>query len=96
MILHTVNSSPLSTFALHDCLKQIADNDILLLISDGVIATSATIEQQPTLLKLHESQRLFVLQEDLAARGLDVKVGQVIDYPAFVDVTIQCKSQLAW
>ena len=96
MILHTVNSSPLSTFSLHDCLKQLDDNDILLLISDGVIAASATIEQQPILLKLHESQRLFVLQEDLVARGLDVKVGEIIDYSAFVDLTIQCKSQLAW
>ncbi|MEL0660770.1 sulfurtransferase complex subunit TusB [Psychromonas arctica] len=96
MILHTVNSSPLSTFSLHDCLKQIADNDILLLISDAVIATSATIEQKATLLKLHESKRLFVLQDDLEARGLVANVGQIIDYPAFVDLTIQCKSQLAW
>ncbi|WP_025565710.1 sulfurtransferase complex subunit TusB [Psychromonas sp. SP041] len=96
MILHTVNSSPLSTFSLHDCLKQLADNDILLLMSDGVIAASASIEQQSTLLKLHESQRLYVLQDDLEARGLVVNVGQIIDYPAFVNLTIQCKSQLSW
>jgi tRNA 2-thiouridine synthesizing protein B len=96
MILHTVNSSPLSTFSLHDCLKQLADNDILLLMSDGVIAASASIEQQSTLLKLHESQRLYVLEDDLVARGLVVNVGKIIDYSAFVDLTIQCKSQLSW
>jgi len=96
MILHTVNSSPLSTFSLHDCLKQLADNDILLLMSDGVIASSAFIEEHSSLSKLHESQRLFVLQDDLEARALVANVGQIIDYPAFVGLTIQCKSQLAW
>lgn len=96
MILHTVNRSPLSSFSLQDCLKQLAENDLLLLISDGVIASSATIEQQSILLKLHGSQRLFVLQDDLIARGLEAKIGRVIDYPAFVNLTIQCKSQLAW
>lgn len=96
MILHTVNSSPMSSFALQDCLAQLADNDLLLLISDAVIAVSATTEQQTTLLQLHDNKRLFVLQADLEARGLTMNIGQIVDYQGFVDLSIKCKSQLAW
>lgn len=96
MILHTVNTSPMSSFALQDCLKHLAESDILLLMSDAVVAVSATIDQQATLLQLHESKRLFVLQADLEARGLIASIGQIIDYQGFVNLSIQCKSQLAW
>lgn len=96
MILHTVNSSPFSTFSLHDCLKQLSENDLLLLTGDAVIAASACLTDAPALRRLHDNKRLFVLQADLKARGLNVNVGHVVDYAGFVNLCIDCKSQLAW
>ncbi|TEW55711.1 sulfurtransferase complex subunit TusB [Psychromonas sp. RZ22] len=96
MILHTIKSSPLSTFSLQDCLKHLSEHDCVLLMNDAVIAVSASLELQPTLLQLHESKRLFILQDDLQARGLHADFGQIIDYAGFVDLTIKCQSQLAW
>jgi len=96
MILHTVKSSPFSSFALKDCLKLLNNDDKLLLISDAVTAVSALVDCQPELLKLHDERRLFILKEDLQARGLTAEYGRVIDYSDFVNLTIQCQSQLAW
>lgn len=96
MILHTINSSPLSHFALQNCLTYIGVNDYVLLTGDAVIAVSAKIEQRPHLFELHKHNRLFVLQVDLQARGLSADVGKIIEYADFVDLTIECKSQLAW
>jgi len=96
MILHTVNTSPFSTFSLQDCLKQLESNDKLLLLGDAVLAASASVEQQSLLLQLDKEQRLFILDVDLTARGLHAIYGEVIDYPRFVQLSIACKSQLAW
>ena len=96
MILHTVKYSPFSSFALKDCLKLLASDDKLLLMGDAVIAVSAIIDCQSELLQLHEQQRLFVLKADLQARALTAEYGRVIDYLDFVNLTVKCKSQLAW
>lgn len=96
MILHTVSRSPFSHFALKDCLNQLADEDKLLLLCDAVIAVSAEHEYKYQLQKLHQAGRLFVLSVDLKARALEAQYGQVIDYSGFVDLSIQCKSQLTW
>ena len=96
MILHTVNSSPFSSFALQDCLKQLSADDKLLLIGDAVLAVSAIIDCQDKLIKLHEEKRLYILQVDLIARGLEADYGKIIDYSDFVDLCIECNSQLAW
>lgn len=96
MILHTVKSSPFSSLALKDCLKLLNKSDSLLLINDAVYAVNALVDCQPELLKLHEERRLFILKEDLQARGVVAEYGCVIDYSDFVNLTIKCKSQLAW
>ncbi|WP_413694078.1 sulfurtransferase complex subunit TusB [Psychromonas sp. KJ10-2] len=96
MILHTVSRSPFSSFALSDCIKQLRDTDIVLLLSDAVIASAANSELHHKLLQLHENKRLFVLAADVDARAIEVKLGKVIDYSEFVTLTVQCKSQLNW
>lgn len=95
-ILHTVNSSPFSTSALQDCLKQLGEGDKLLLISDAVIAASASLDFHETLIQLYDEGRLFVLEADLQARGLSAALGNVIDYAVFVQLSVECQSQLAW
>ncbi|MDA7746943.1 sulfurtransferase complex subunit TusB [Psychromonas sp.] len=96
MILHTVNHSPFSSFALQDCLKQLGDTDYLLLTGDAVIAVTVPIESKSYLFKLDQEKRLFVLQADINARGLTASYGTTIDYSDFVRLSIECKSQLAW
>jgi len=96
MILHTVSHSPFNSFALKNCVKQLSDNDLLLLVNDAVCAVSAATEQHSQLLQLDQSQRLFVLNVDLKARGLTANMGQVVSYAEFVTLSIRCQSQLAW
>ena len=96
MILHTVKSSPFNYFALKDCLKLLNNNDQLLLIGDAVSAASALVDCQSELIQLHKERRLFVLKEDLQARGLTAEYGCIIDYLGFVNLSIKCKSQLMW
>ena len=96
MILHTVSRSPFNSFALSDCLKQLGDDDRLLLLNDAVIAVGANTDMQSELVQLHETKRLFVLTADLVARAIDATCGQEIDYAEFVTLTIQCNSQLNW
>jgi len=96
MILHTVSRSPFSSFALSDCIKQLGNDDLVLLLSDAVIASATNTEVHNELMQLHENKRLFVLAADLDARAVEVKFGKVIDYSEFVALTVQCKSQLNW
>ena len=60
--LHTVNKPVL----LDLCLRSIEDGDALLLIEDGVYAATQTFSEL-----LRDDLRYFVLQNDMAARGLN-------------------------
>ena len=96
MILHTVKTSPLQTFALVDCVNLIAENDTLLLIEDAVIASQAQHSCSAELKLLSEQGRLKVLVADLEARGIENSIGESCNYLDFVNLVIKHKSQLAW
>ncbi|WP_299668701.1 sulfurtransferase complex subunit TusB [uncultured Psychromonas sp.] len=96
MILHTVSGSPFNSFALKGCVRQLGENDLLLLLNDAVSAVTTTTDQHLQLLQLDQSKRLFVLDVDLQARGLKANIGQVVSYAEFVVLSIRCQSQLAW
>jgi tRNA 2-thiouridine synthesizing protein B len=96
MILHTLKTSPFETLAINNCLKLLSAQDSLLLMEDAVIASHAVHGQFQQLKLLAEQNRLFVLQADLDARGLEKKIGKSCSYLDFVELVIQHKSQLAW
>lgn len=96
MILHTVKTSPLQSFALADCLQLMAEQDSLLLMEDAVIATHAQHPLMSELKQLAEQSRLLVLQADLDARGIANSIGKACTYLDFVNLVIKHKSQLAW
>ena len=96
MILHTVKTSPLQTHALTDCLRYLNDDDSVLLIEDAVISTSIHLKEQAILNELATQGRLWVLQEDLTARGLSSCIAKVCNYQGFVALAIKHKSHLAW
>ena len=96
MILHTVKTSPFQTFAISDCLSLMADQDTMLLIEDAVIASQAKHPFYEQLALLSKQGRLFVLDVDLQARGIDNNIGIRCSYTDFVELVVQHKSQIAW
>ncbi len=96
MILHTVNSSPFKSQSLKNCIKLLAESDVVLLIEDAVVAAQAKHELYELLQQLAEQQRLFVLSSDLEARGLTANIGKRCSYQEFVELACECKSQIAW
>lgn len=78
-------------------IKLVAPEDALLLMQDGVLA--ALEGSQACELLFQHVQSVYVLGEDLAARGL---VGQIshnitlIDYTGFVALTEKHAQQTAW
>ena len=96
MILHTVKTSPFQTCALTDCVKLMSGEDSLLLIEDAVIASQAIHQCYDQLALLSEQGRLFVLDVDLQARGIENNIGKICNYTDFVELVVQHKSQIAW
>lgn len=96
MILHTLNSSPFQTLALKNCLDMLTDLDQLLLIEDAVIASCAEHDYFSQLLVLSQQNRLFVLADDLIARGIENEIGQKSSYNEFVNLVINNKSHMTW
>ncbi|MBF7980599.1 MULTISPECIES: sulfurtransferase complex subunit TusB [Rahnella] len=95
-MLFTLSNSPQHCdFSL--LLKMVASDDALLLMQDGVLAAIHDSEACGLLSQLVQS--VYVLSEDLAARGL---VGQIshkitlIDYTGFVALTEKHAQQTAW
>ena len=97
MILHTVNK-PARHQALELCLRFVAEDDIVVLLEDGVYnavaASTAGIRLQHAMLN-----RIVALQPDIIARGLEDKQAatvELIDYQAFVELCCQCDKVQSW
>lgn len=94
MILHIISASPFASQTLAQCLSRMAKQDGLLLIQDGVYAlTDQRLHQQLAVL-----DKLYVLNEDLQARGLgDGKhSAELTDYDGFVALTLAFERTLSW
>ncbi|CNE21838.1 sulfurtransferase complex subunit TusB [Yersinia nurmii] len=95
-MLYTVSRSPFQC-DLSALLRLTSDEDAILFLQDGVLATLKDADVLNIL--LNNSASLFVLENDLAARGL---VGQnsdkipAISYNHFVDLTTKHRQHLAW
>lgn len=97
-MLHTIKYSPFSHQALNQALSQLQPEDRLLLWQDGVIAASMTtaVPWQTQLQALASQGRLYVMQEDLAARGLTHQVGELIYMADWVTLVAKWGSPQAW
>lgn len=90
-MLHVVSQSPFSQSTLANCLAFMRDDDQLLLIQDAVIATTASLWTSRL-----QDKTIYVLQDDLRARGLTNQVGIVIDMSGFVSLVAIHESPLCW
>lgn len=95
MILHTVNKSPATSSTLKECLFSASSGDQILLIEDGVYAATQAFSEL-----LRDDLSYFVLQNDMAARGLNSSLSselwQPVDYEGFVELTEKADSVCSW
>lgn len=95
-MLHTLHRSP-SLMDFPALLRLLGEGDELLLMQDGVVAA---VDGNRFLESLRNAPiKVYVLNEDLIARGLTGQISNDIiriDYTDFVRLTVKHTSQLAW
>lgn len=95
-MLHTLAKSPSSTDLTTLC-RLVKKADVLLLLQDGILFALnhvAVLEQL-----LNTAAAVFVLQEDVIARGLMGKISakvQLINYDEFVHLSENHTQHMAW
>ncbi|MGN8125824.1 sulfurtransferase complex subunit TusB [Pseudomonas sp. 22082] len=93
--LHVLSHSPFGDERLTSCLRLLGSADALLLSGDAVYALQPGTAPFSAL----ESRKvkLFVLAEDAQARAVQVPDwAEAIDYPAFVELSIQYDKVNSW
>ena len=90
-MLHLILNSPFQSQALAEALSYLQPEDELVLMQDAVIAASA-----PQWNARLAGIPLYVMQEDLHARGLQHRVGNVLDMAGLVALIAQKGSPRTW
>lgn len=90
--LHTVNKSPFDKNSLDSCLSVSKPDSSVLFIEDGVVAAITNTAASDKLTSaMSNGQSIYVLGNDLAARGLSedrlLDGVKVVDYTGFVQLT---------
>lgn len=87
-MLHTVNKSPFQSNSLENCLRLLQQDDVILLLEDGVYAAAAGTAKSSLIERVVKQHRVYALEADLKARGLDrpIQGVQVAGYGDFVDL----------
>jgi tRNA 2-thiouridine synthesizing protein B len=93
--LHVLSHSPFGDSRLASCLRILGTHDALLLCGDAAYALQPGTAPFAT---LHASGcKVFVLTEDAQARALPVPDwAEAIDYPGFVELSIQHDKVNTW
>lgn len=89
MTLHLISHSS----QISQAIQVAKDKDALLLLQEAVYAGAPPL---PELSTFADSSRLYYLSDDAKARGIEVKIGQPIDYAGFVQLTLDFQRTLSW
>ncbi len=88
--LNVVNKSPFEKRSLEQCLSRIGKNDSVLLIEDAAVAAVTGTAVASQLNEMPADNQFYVLQPDLAARGLGeaglLERFSTVDYAGFVEL----------
>jgi len=99
-MLHIVNKSPSERPALASCLRLAVAGNSVLLIEDGVYAALASSSSSEQLQARGGELKLYVLEADLQARGLQddelIPGIELIDYAGFVDLVAGHTVNQSW
>ena len=90
-MLHVISSSPFAQTTLQSCLEFMRPDEQLILIQDAVIASAVD-----KWISMFRDRNIYVLHEDLLARGLIAKAGKVISMDEYVDLVVTHGSPLCW
>ena len=96
-MLHIVTTTDTFMQSGVSCLDYIDQNDVILLSQDAVYAANTKHALYPRLMEL--AVQIFVLEEDLRARGVPVSFlsdCKLIDFNGFVELTEEHASTLTW
>ncbi|SDT01429.1 sulfurtransferase complex subunit TusB [Pseudomonas fuscovaginae UPB0736] len=95
--LHVLSHSPFTDSRLGSCLRLLGSEDALLLCGDAVYALQPRSLPLEALEERAATLRLFVLDEDLQARGLECPTwATCVDYPGFVELSVQHDKVNTW
>lgn len=95
--LHLLSRSPFTDTSGTTCLRLLGAGDGLLLTGDAVYALQPGSRPFEVLNQLPTDRQLFVLTEDLDARGLTAPdFVQAVDYAGFVDLTLRFERTNSW
>lgn len=93
-MLHIYRDGYYSSNDLQRCLRRIGTSDVLLLIEDGVYLSQTPIA---ALNKLAQQGQVFILVDDVAARGLNVdEVYRRADMAKWVKLSVEHDKSLTW
>lgn len=90
-MIHIVSESPNRSTKLSHVLRLLDQDDILVLVSDAVIA--ATL---PMLRAELEQKTILIMQSDVEKRGLSPIIGQLIQEGDLVDLIISHGNPITW
>ena len=95
--LHMLSHSPFADSRLGSCLRLLGAEDGLLLSGDAVYALQPDTANLQALQLMPASVALYALDEDLAARGMQLHERvQVVDYPGFVELCTRYAKVNSW
>lgn len=94
MILHLVKHSPFSHTDLISCLDIMEEQDGLLLMEDGVLV--ASVSEHPLYDRLQSLKYLYIIKPDCDARGVQNKLGKLIDYSDMVELCLSFNKTMSW
>jgi len=98
-MLHTVNKSPFEKDSLTSCLRLSEDGSSILLIEDGIIAALEGAATSDAIKEAMKTKKVYALQEDVNARGLQGKVIdgiEQVDYTGFVKLVTEHDKVQSW
>ena len=95
MILYKVHQSPFEHQALSQCIDRLTSDDGLLLVQSACYAAGNTNALSE---KLSKVNNLYVLSDDLLARGIEcqLKNCQPIDYNRMVELCLEYDQVISW
>jgi tRNA 2-thiouridine synthesizing protein B len=96
LMLHIIKSSPFSRNSFVDCLAYLDEGDAILFIQDAVVTTASQHQYAKMLQDIKNKVKIYTLNEDLTARGLNCIIGQQISYFEFVQLTLSHLQTQTW
>lgn len=92
-MLHIIKKSPYESSALSDAINYIGQNDIMLLIEDGIYAAKKNGKFDNTLRTVLQKNEVYCLTADVKARGILeselIENVKLIDYKGFVEKVVE-------